>query len=83
MMTTDEILATNWEDIVGSGTVCTCSGKDCGVTIQESISGMHYFDGKPVCSDCYFGLEMEKILREHPIESPPENVTSDSADADA
>jgi len=68
VMTTDEILTTNWETLVGQEEIQTCL--DCGVPLQESISGIHRFDGNLVCSDCYFGQGAERILREYPIESP-------------
>jgi len=67
-MATTNILTPDWEAIVGTRDTHACA--ECGVLLQESITGMHRLDGKPVCSDCYFGDKMEEILRTHPIESP-------------
>ena len=67
-MTSEEIIATPWENIiVDEKPIRTCS--ICGVLIQREVTGMEKFDGKVVCEDCYYN-EAEIILRSCPIESP-------------
>jgi formylmethanofuran dehydrogenase subunit E len=64
-MTMDEILTTSWGELTGTRSTLTCA--KCGSLLQRAITGTERLDGKPVCDDCYYGTEMEAILRACPI----------------
>lgn len=51
----------------GGPHVSTCA--NCGIWLQDSVTGSHDTDKGPVCSDCYF-KEWGDMVEKHPISSP-------------
>lgn len=50
---------------------------DCGVSLQEAITGYRRVAGLPHCSDCYFSMMSDEIDK-HPIGRPMTSIPARS-----
>lgn len=46
-----------------------CGSDECGVVLQEAITGYREFGGKPHCSDDYYD-KLGELVEKHPLGRP-------------